>query len=212
MNWPQPYSKDGIDVCVEGDYAYREDSDEGMYIMDIVDPYSNLEIVGSLYTPGSALGVFINENFAYVADGPEGLQVVNVSDPEIPLIITFYKLKDVAYDMHVRGKYAYVAYGESGLWIFSLQPEIEENEAPSWFWLPLCAPPPYTLYPYQFYWPNQVMNYARYLVLEQYHQGHYLKNLSYYIQPSISSLYSLNHAPPISVVFQLTGISGILVE
>lgn len=44
-------------------------------------------LLGSLDTPGVALGVAVDGNTAYLADGASGLRVISVSDPARPLLL-----------------------------------------------------------------------------------------------------------------------------
>ena len=46
-----------------------------------------MRVVGSVKTPGRALGVAVSGNCGYVADDMAGLQVIDVADPTRPRIV-----------------------------------------------------------------------------------------------------------------------------
>jgi hypothetical protein len=85
--------------------------------------------VGSVDTPGRALGVAVSEDYAYVADYPWGLQVVDVSNPASPAIVGSVDTPGGARGVAVSGSYAYVADYSSGLQIVPAQ--CEEPVTPS---------------------------------------------------------------------------------
>ncbi len=56
-----------MDVAVSGTYAYVADGASGLQVIDITNPASP-QIVGSVDTPGYAMGVAVSGTYAYVAD------------------------------------------------------------------------------------------------------------------------------------------------
>jgi len=68
----------GLDIYVEGNYAYATTWDPGFIIIDITDK-KNPNIIGSCKTPGDALGLYIEGKYAYIADNEEGLQIIDTS-------------------------------------------------------------------------------------------------------------------------------------
>jgi hypothetical protein len=74
---------------VTGTVAYVAGSYSGLQVIDVSDPASPA-ILGSVFTPGFALGVAVSGTMAYVAyagDYDSGLQVIDVSDPASPAIL-----------------------------------------------------------------------------------------------------------------------------
>jgi hypothetical protein len=72
--------------------------------------------ISSLDTPGLAMRVAIEEDRAYVADNYAGVQVLDIRSPSL---ITGAGAFDIGaarcYDVTVRNKIAYLAYGDSGI-------------------------------------------------------------------------------------------------
>ena len=68
----------GLDIYVEGNYAYATTWDPGFIIIDITDK-KNPNIIGSCKTPGDANGLYIEGKYAYIADNEEGLQIIDTS-------------------------------------------------------------------------------------------------------------------------------------
>jgi hypothetical protein len=66
-------------------------------------------VVGSVDTPGDALGVAVSGNHAYVADNASGLQVIDITNPAHPQIVGSVGTFDSAVEVAVSGSYAYVA-------------------------------------------------------------------------------------------------------
>ncbi len=77
-------------------------------------------ILGSVDTPGRALGVAVSGGVAYVADGFSGLQVIDVSDPGSPVILGSVDTPRFARGVAVSGAVAYVADAGSGLQVIDV--------------------------------------------------------------------------------------------
>ena len=58
----------------------------GLQVIDISTPTAPV-IVGSVDTPGYAVGVSVANGYAYVAAGRSGLQVIDISTPTAPVIV-----------------------------------------------------------------------------------------------------------------------------
>ena len=78
------------------------------------------EIVGSVETPGTAIGVAVREGLAYVADYRSGLQVIDVTDPASPQIVGGVDTPGGAANVAVSGTHAYVADYGSGLQVIDI--------------------------------------------------------------------------------------------
>ena len=112
------------DVHVSGNYAYVacsgfEEISSVLEIIDITD-LANPTIVGYLYTPGDAYGVYVSGNYAYVSDGSSGLQVIDITNPANPVIVGSRDTPGYAKDVYVSGNYAYVADGNYGLQVIDV--------------------------------------------------------------------------------------------
>ena len=73
------------------------------------------EFLGSVDTPGSAMGVAVAGSYAYVADADSGLRVIDVSTPSMPVEVGFVDTPGQARGVAVSGSYAYVADRDAGL-------------------------------------------------------------------------------------------------
>ena len=102
-------------MAVKGDYAYIAGWDADLWIIDVSDPASPVE-VGFCETRGLAYDVAVAGRYAYVADGI-GLRVIDVSDPASPVEAGYYDTPGEANGVAVAGGYAYIADGGGGLFI-----------------------------------------------------------------------------------------------
>ena len=67
-------------MAVSGGYAYVAADNAGLRVIDVSTPAVPVE-VGSVSTPGFALGVAVSGDYAYVAARGAGLRVIDVSAP-----------------------------------------------------------------------------------------------------------------------------------
>ncbi len=74
-------------------YIYVADGSGGLQIIYFKDP-KDMNIIGSIDTPGDAKGVDIWENYAYVADGAYGLQIIDIRKPAEPFIVANFPTTD----------------------------------------------------------------------------------------------------------------------
>lgn len=62
---------------------------------------------------------YISGNYAFVADYL-GLEIIDISDPGSPQDTGYYTATNMAYDVHVHGCLAYVAYGTTGIVVLNV--------------------------------------------------------------------------------------------
>ena len=94
--------------------------DEHTRVSISLDTGNRRQVIGSVDTVGSAMGVALQGQTAYVADASDGLQVVDMSDPKNPVIIGSMDTPGVAFDVAVLNQIAFVADEEAGLLIIDV--------------------------------------------------------------------------------------------
>lgn len=80
----------------------------------------NVDLVGQINTPGTALQAAIHGTYAYLADGTSGLRIIDISNPNSPIEVGFCNTPGFAYSICIKGNYAYIAAGGSGLRIIDI--------------------------------------------------------------------------------------------
>ncbi len=110
---------DAKSVYVSGNYAYVAADDEGLQVIDIINPESP-EIVGSLkmQNSGRARFVHVSDSYAYVVsdlDGIFSLETIDISDPENPASVSYFSTQGSPRDLHVSGSYAYVVWESTSI-------------------------------------------------------------------------------------------------
>lgn len=110
-------------IFVSENRAYLADFWHGLRVVDISNP-ANPTLTGSMLTSGGAGGLHLDGNYAYLADGT-GLKVVDISDPVNPTLtgsldLPGYNINGYTLDVHVSGKYAYIARWYAGLGIIDI--------------------------------------------------------------------------------------------
>jgi len=118
-----------LDVFVKNNYAYCA-SGLGLLIFNVSNP-SNPQLVGKLFLPDVAMGVYVSGNYAYVADWGEGLRVIDVSNPTNPREVGYFVTPGWASGVYVSGNYAYVAAEWAGLFILRFTGAQPVNRPPS---------------------------------------------------------------------------------
>lgn len=99
-------------------YLYVANSDRGLRILDITDPAN--PIPRGYDESFSAHRVFSLGDYAYVAT-THGLWIVDVSNPNNPTNLSYYDSNvNSAYDVYIRGSYAYIADLDEGLKIMDV--------------------------------------------------------------------------------------------
>ena len=110
-------------IYVKGVYAYLATGAEGLYVVDISDPYRP-ELIQN-YSLGRTSGVFAVGEYIYVTGTRGGLKIITgnprdmyeIGASQIPSNYPGYV---GAKDIVVKENYAYVAYGDAGLQIFNI--------------------------------------------------------------------------------------------
>ncbi|MCD6518580.1 MAG: hypothetical protein J7M05_01460, partial [Anaerolineae bacterium] len=112
----------GMDVIVEGSYAYVTAKSGGLYIFDVSDP-SNPQYKSRIQADPNeddlALHLFKVGNLVYVADEKFGVVIYNVSNPSHPSKVGVCPI-GFAESVWVEGRYAYIAGGTNGLHIYDV--------------------------------------------------------------------------------------------
>ena len=109
----------GYGVAVLGDFAYIAGGND-LEVVDVSDPTTPVE-VGTLSTPGDALGVAVSGSRAYLAAGDAGLHVIDISNPAAPQLLGTANTPGDAQGVAWVDGYAYVADGTSGLQIVDVR-------------------------------------------------------------------------------------------
>jgi len=85
-----------------------------------INKAQELELVGSITTPGIAYGVSVLDDYAYVADS-SAMLIIDISNPSQPVIINSITINNRIKDVFVKGDYAYIAEDDIGsLWIINI--------------------------------------------------------------------------------------------
>ncbi len=105
-------------------YAAVADEASGLEIIDVTNPNCSCPcpsgtnpacpvLVGSVDTPGRAIGVVVSGNYAYIADDTDGLVIVDTSNVTAPKIVGTYDTPHNAYAVAVSPKdnLVYIADG-----------------------------------------------------------------------------------------------------
>jgi len=123
-----PFEVDDITTFGNNLYAFGSLTSHNYIQTFVVSSPDPMEPVGSVDTPGFALGVVVPEgrtDIAYVADGDDGVQIVDVSNPEEPVIVDWVDTPGYATDIVLVGAIAYAADREEGLQVIDTSvPEI----------------------------------------------------------------------------------------
>jgi hypothetical protein len=115
------------DLVASGNFLYVAAWNFGLKVIDVSDPANPIEI-GSLDSPGSALGISISGIYAYLADGDYGLVIINISDPTQPFMVGSIDTPGTAYDVVVSGNYAYVVDDAKGLRVINISNPVNPYE------------------------------------------------------------------------------------
>jgi len=103
---------EGLDVYVEGDYAYVADDIDGLLIIDITDKTDPVQ-VGLFGDCPRAEKVFVDGDYAYVSDFDTGMWIIDISDKEDPVGMCNIPAQSSVENIFVSGDHAYVAdWGE----------------------------------------------------------------------------------------------------
>lgn len=77
-------------LAVLGNYVYIADSDSGLRIIDISNPYAPQQIGSYIAQNYFMVDVIVDCSFAYIAVGSHGLLILDVSDPRNPIFVNSY--------------------------------------------------------------------------------------------------------------------------
>ncbi|MFW9923064.1 MAG: hypothetical protein ACFFDW_07215 [Candidatus Thorarchaeota archaeon] len=125
----------GLDVV--GHFAYIAASTEGLYIMNVTDKFTPVQ-VGYVDTPGNATDVLVDGGLAFVADGDAGITIIDVQDPTSPTILGHYNTPGNAYRVELQGRTLFVADGIGGIQVL----DVADPNNPAF--VTEIAPLPYT--------------------------------------------------------------------
>ncbi len=104
---------------IQGDLLYVADWFSGLHIYDVRQPRAP-RLVGTLRTPGSTKGVWVERGHAFIADDDHGLQVADVSDPAHPRRVAELPLTGLAYTFERGPRYLYLAAHHGGVHILDI--------------------------------------------------------------------------------------------
>lgn len=107
----------GVDVALQGSYAYVIDDNEGLKVIDVSDPRAprTVKTIAELFGYSISSG----PSFLCVSSGTGGLRVLSISNPKSPAQIATCPIAN-AWGVAVSGSYAYVCDSDSGLKVVSL--------------------------------------------------------------------------------------------
>lgn len=110
------------EVFFRDNLAFLTCKARGMQILDVSDPY-NLEFIAK-YDAGKNIwvqDVFIRNDKAYITGTMNKFQIVDISDIENPVRLSEIELLRSCYELSLRGKYAYIASYDFGLFIVDIE-------------------------------------------------------------------------------------------
>ena len=102
-------------VAVNGDYAYVATSEEGVWVLRVVDvsnPRQPTDIGFKIALDGRVYDIAVNGEVLYLAAGKAGLSIWDVSDPVKPTKIDLYPMPRTLYKLAFRNSYLYGTDGE----------------------------------------------------------------------------------------------------
>ncbi|NTW49213.1 MAG: hypothetical protein HGB19_05675, partial [Chlorobiales bacterium] len=117
-------STDGISaVYTEGKTLYTTSYSNGLYILDISNPFAPNAIGRSTEISIPTAGIVKKDNYLFVTDNVSGVIILNVSDPKEPKLVTKLKTAssegwDLALDK--TGNMLFVATGKTGVEIWNI--------------------------------------------------------------------------------------------
>jgi hypothetical protein len=108
----------GMDILLNGGYAYVPDASSTLKVID-VDPPASAHIASTIELPWGVNDVAVSGSYAYVAG--DGLEIINIDSPESAYSVSACDIPGTANCVAVSGGYAYTT-GEPGLYIFDIDP------------------------------------------------------------------------------------------
>jgi hypothetical protein len=120
-SYDMSYAYDVASWGISPSYVYVANGVDGLFVMNVSTPATPVKS-GFVKPAGSAIDIATTGNYGYIAYGAKGLRIVNVMTPTAPILKgSFESLGDAkAIDVYtfLPYQYAYVAAGNSGLWVF----------------------------------------------------------------------------------------------
>ncbi len=100
-------------ISISGSFAYLSDYDNGIYVLNISNPASPVQ-VGYASTGYRTTKVVFDGDYAFVSNG-DSMRVLNISTPSSPQIITGVAMQDRAVNISIGIQKAFVADRNFGL-------------------------------------------------------------------------------------------------
>ncbi len=125
------YDADASSVCVVGHYAYVAGAGR-ILILDIANPRNPIQVgLYEIVAPHAASKIQVVGHYAYAIGNystgtgySRTLSIIDMADPKKPHEVGFYTVSDKSseflFDLHISGKYAYLANSRSGLHIIDV--------------------------------------------------------------------------------------------
>jgi len=108
------------DIIYKDGYVFLSKSEGGLQVVDLTDPKWPEEITNEPFFAGVASGLDIFGDRAFVSDTSNGLYVYDISDPHSIQQVGTLSSATSAVDVVVRGDYAVLALGASGIKVFNI--------------------------------------------------------------------------------------------
>ena len=111
-------------IAVAGQFAFVANELAGVRVVDIAKPEFPSVLAGFGATPGQIAAVAAYASYVFAADTVSGLVAYNAADPRNwpagKIRDWFQPSASPAFDLVIRGSYAYLAYGTAGLGIWEV--------------------------------------------------------------------------------------------
>ncbi len=111
-------------IALAGQFAFVANEAAGVRVVDIAKPEFPAALAGFGATPGQTAAVATYASYVFAADTVSGLVAYNAADPRSwpagKIRDWFQPSAAPAFDLVIRGSYAYVAYGTGGLGIWEI--------------------------------------------------------------------------------------------
>jgi len=111
----------GYDIVTSDDYAYLAYGN--FAILDIRNPSAPKIIAEDIQTPGHIVSLQFQDGYIYAADLVGGLAILDVGNVRNPRVIGRQNTAGQAFDVAVKGNYAYIADGYGGLQTIAISPD-----------------------------------------------------------------------------------------
>ncbi|MBC8234995.1 hypothetical protein H8E77_36075, partial [bacterium] len=111
----------GYDIVTSDGYAYLAYGN--FAILDIRNPNAPKIIAEDIQTPGHVVSLQFQDGYIYAADLGGGLAILDVGNVRNPRVIGRQNTAGQAFDVAVKGNYAYIADGYGGLQTIDISPD-----------------------------------------------------------------------------------------